>query len=73
MEKSHVFKNKILLSAGGFVALSLLAKPIDHFVENVVIKKAVEPAIAMVKGKGNDKTPPTENKADTPANNSVKA
>lgn len=71
MEKSHNFKNKILLSAGGFVALSLLAKPIDHFVENVVIKKAVEPAIAMVKGKG--KTNVAENKTDSTTNNSVKA
>ena len=70
MEKSHNFKNKILLSAGGFVALSLLAKPIDHFVENVVIKKTVEPAIAMVKGKG--KAPATENKFDAKANNNVK-
>jgi hypothetical protein len=57
MEKSANFKNKILLSAGGFVALSLLAKPIDHFVENVVIKKAVEPTIALVKGK---KSTPTK-------------
>ncbi len=61
MEKSHLFKNKILLSAGGFVALSLLAKPIDHFVENVVIKKAVEPTIAFVKGKtSNNKTEETK-------------
>lgn len=59
MEKSHLFKNKILLSAGGFVALSLLAKPIDHFVENVVIKKAVEPVIDMVKGKSANKSEKT--------------
>ena len=59
MEKSHLFKNKILLSAGGFVALSLLAKPIDHFVENVVIKKAVEPTIAFFKGKPENKTEET--------------
>lgn len=56
MEKSHLFKNKILLSAGGFIALSLLAKPIDHFVENVVIKKAVEPTIEFVKSKKANKT-----------------
>lgn len=60
MEKSHLFKNKILLSLGGFVALSLLAKPIDHFVENVVIKKAVEPTIAFVKGKSSDKSKETK-------------
>lgn len=60
MEKSHMFKNKILLSAGGFIALSLLAKPIDHFVENVVIKKAVEPTIAFFKGKTNNKTEETK-------------
>ena len=56
MEKSHMFKNKILLSAGGFVALSLLAKPIDHFVENVIIKKVVEPVIGLAKGKSNNKS-----------------
>lgn len=56
MEKSHLFKNKILLSAGGFVALSLLAKPIDHFVENVVIKKVIEPVIGLAKGQSNNKS-----------------
>lgn len=56
LEKSHNFKNKALLSAGGFIALALLAKPIDRFVENVVMKKAVEPTIAYVKNKtGKDK------------------
>ena len=57
LEKSHNFKNKALLSAGGFIALALLAKPIDRFVENVVMKKAVEPTIKYVKNKtGKDKT-----------------
>ena len=63
MEKSHIFKNKILLSAGGFIALSLLAKPIDHFVENVIIKKAVEPTIAFVKGKAPNKVDDVSKKA----------
>lgn len=56
MEKSHLFKNKILLSAGGFIALSLLAKPIDHFVENVVIKKVIEPVIGLAKGQSKNKS-----------------
>lgn len=53
LEKSHNFKNKALLSAGGFIALALLAKPIDRFVENVVMKKAVEPTIEYVRNKTN--------------------
>ena len=31
--------------AGGFAALALLAKPIDHFVHNVVISKVFEPKL----------------------------
>lgn len=53
LEHSHNFKNKIVLSAGGFIALALLAKPIDRFVENVVMKKAIEPTIEYVKNKTN--------------------
>lgn len=35
---------KILKTIGGFVALGLAIKPIDNFVEHVVIKKVVQPA-----------------------------
>ena len=35
---------KILKTIGGFIALGLAIKPIDHFVESVVIKKFVQPA-----------------------------
>ncbi len=41
----QLFKNKLIKTAGGFVALALLAKPIDNFVENIVIKKTVEPGL----------------------------
>jgi hypothetical protein len=41
----QIFKNKLIKTAGGFVALALLAKPIDRFVENIVIKKTVEPGL----------------------------
>ena len=42
---SQIFKNKLIKTAGGFIALALLAKPIDDFVENIVIKKTVEPGL----------------------------
>lgn len=35
---------KILKTVGGFIALGLAIKPIDNFVEHVVIKKVVKPA-----------------------------
>lgn len=40
-----IFKNKILKTVGGFISLALMIKPIDKFVETVVIKKAIEPAL----------------------------
>lgn len=42
---AQIFKNKLIKTAGGFIALALLAKPIDDFVENIVIKKTVEPGL----------------------------
>lgn len=42
---SQIFKNKMIKTAGGFIALALLAKPIDDFVEHIVIKKTVEPGL----------------------------
>ncbi len=35
----------MIKTVGGFVALALLLKPIDNFVENIVIKKTVEPGL----------------------------
>ncbi len=43
--KSQIFKTKMVKTLGGFVALALLIKPIDNFVEKIVIKKTVEPGI----------------------------
>jgi hypothetical protein len=43
--KEQIFKNKLIKTAGGFVALLLLIKPIDDFVEHFVIQKTVEPGL----------------------------
>jgi len=45
MEKSRMFNNRILKSVGGLFALSLMAKPIDRFVEHVIMKHFVSPQI----------------------------
>ena len=39
---------KVLKTIGGFVALGIAIKPIDKFVENVIIKKVVEPNLDAV-------------------------
>ncbi|MCR5265717.1 MAG: hypothetical protein K6E29_03885 [Cyanobacteria bacterium RUI128] len=49
IEKGRMFNNRIIKSIGGLLALSLMAKPIDNFVENVIIEKYVGPTISMVK------------------------
>ena len=43
--QTQIFKNKMIKTAGGFIALALLLKPIDNFVEHIVIKKTVEPGL----------------------------
>lgn len=43
MEKAHIFNLKLMKAVGGFVSLGLLIKPIDWFVENIIIQKFVEP------------------------------
>ncbi len=48
MEKSKMFNNRVLKSIGGLVALSIMAKPIDKFVEHVIIGKMIGPAIDKV-------------------------
>lgn len=45
MEKGRMFNNRILKSIGGLTALALMAKPIDRFVENIVVDKYVGPQI----------------------------
>lgn len=45
---SQIFKNKMIKTAGGFIGLALLAKPIDDFVEHIVIKKTVEPGLDFI-------------------------
>lgn len=42
---TQIFKNKMIKTVGGFIALALLLKPIDNFVEHIVIKKTVEPGL----------------------------
>ena len=43
--KSKVMNAKWLKTAGGFIALGLAIKPIDSFVENVIMKKVVDPRL----------------------------
>lgn len=40
---------------GGFVALGLLAKPIDNFVENIIVEKIVSPVLEKFEAKKNKK------------------
>ncbi len=44
-ENSQIFKHKMFKTVGGFIALGLMIKPIDYFVEHIIIKKAVEPSL----------------------------
>lgn len=47
-EKKRMMNPKILKTIGGFVALGLAIKPIDIFVEKVIMKKYVEPNLSML-------------------------
>lgn len=47
-EKSRMMNAKILKTVGGFVALGFAIKPIDNFVEKVIMKKYVEPNLTML-------------------------
>lgn len=51
---SKMTKSKMLKTLGGFIALGIAIKPIDYFVEKIVIKKVVEPNLNNVFNK-NDK------------------
>ena len=39
----------LLKTTGGFIALGLLAVPIDHFVHKYIIKKFLEPSLENMK------------------------
>lgn len=47
-ESARIMKAKMIKTLGGFVALGLAIKPIDMFVENVIIKKYVEPNLSVL-------------------------
>lgn len=47
-------KPNTMKTIGGFAALFALAMPIDYIVENVIIKKAVEPGLKQVEKKANE-------------------
>ena len=65
-EKSKIFNNKLIKTLGGFIALALLAKPIDNFVENTVIHKILTPSFDKIKSIQSKKT-----KNSTPQNEIV--
>lgn len=50
-QKSKLMKGKFVKTIGGFLALGLAIKPIDHFVENVLIDKFLGPSIDAMKKK----------------------
>lgn len=47
-EKKRMMKPKILKTIGGFAALGIAIKPIDIFVEKVIMKKYVAPNLSML-------------------------
>lgn len=44
-QKSMIAKGKVIKTVGGFIALGLTVKPIDNFVEHVILKKYIEPGL----------------------------
>lgn len=48
MQDKKIFKNNALKSLGGFIALGLMMKPIDNFVENVLIERYISPTINVL-------------------------
>lgn len=51
-QKGKMLKGNFIKTLGGFIALGLAIKPIDHFVENVLIGKYVGPQIDKMKSGG---------------------
>lgn len=47
-QDKKLFKNNALKSLGGLIALSIMMKPIDHFVEHVLIERCISPAIDYI-------------------------
>ena len=52
--KGKMTNTKMLKTVGGFVALGIAIKPIDKFVEKVIIKKVVEPNLNTVFNNNNN-------------------
>lgn len=50
-QTNKLFKNRALKSLGGLVALATMMKPIDNFVEHVLIKRYISPTIDWVSNK----------------------
>lgn len=48
VESKSIFNTKIKKTIGGFVALGILIKPIDMFVERIIMKKYVEPGLDYI-------------------------
>lgn len=48
IENSKINKFRAIKSIGGFIALGLAVKPIDHFVEHTIIKKYIEPKLPLL-------------------------
>jgi len=48
VQGNKMFKNNALKSLGGLIALAIMMKPIDTFVEKVLIEKMVEPTINVL-------------------------
>lgn len=47
-EEQKIFKTKMAKTIGGFISLGLLIKPIDTFVENVIMHKYVGPGLDKI-------------------------
>lgn len=47
-QNKKLFKNNALKSLGGLIALSIMMKPIDNFVEHVLIERCISPAIYYI-------------------------
>lgn len=47
-QRSRLFRTKLWKTAGGFAALGVSIQFIDHFVENYVIKKLIEPGLENI-------------------------
>ena len=50
-QQAKMLKGKAIKTLGGFVALGMAIKPIDHFVEEILIGKYVGPEIDKIKNK----------------------